>query len=90
MAFADSARADGGALMRGNDVLLGRPTCSCGDPLTGNVLVKMLSAYTSGGDYESAGYGYGPGIGRDTGRLVLIVSRASGTPVILNAIVYAA
>ncbi len=59
MAFADSARADGGALMRGNDVLLGTPDVLVCDPLTGNVLVKMLSAYTSAGDYESAGYGYG-------------------------------
>jgi hypothetical protein len=89
--FAESARADGGAVMRGNDVLLGTPDVLVCDPLTGNVMMKMLSAYTSGGDFENTGYGYGPGIGnKDCARLVLIVSRASGAPVIANAIGYAA
>jgi hypothetical protein len=89
--FADSARADGGAVMRGNDVLLGTPDVLVCDPLTGNVMMKMLSAYTSGGDFENSGYGYGPGIGNNhCDRLVLIVSRASGAPVIANAIGYAA
>lgn len=87
--FTESARAGGGAIMRGNDVLLGTPDVLVCDPLTGNVLTKMLSAYTSGGDIETAGYGYGPGIGNNYEQLVLIVSRASGTPVILNAILYA-
>ncbi len=90
MVLAESARPDGGAVMRGNDVLLGTSDVLVCDALTGNVLVKMLSAYTSGGDYESVGYGYGPGIGRDHGRLVLIISRASGAPVIANALAYAA
>ena len=91
IALAESARADGGAIMRGNDVLLGVPDVLVCDPLTGNVLMKMLSSYTTGGSYEAAGYGYGPGIGsRNSGRLVLIVSRASGAPVIANAIDYAA
>ena len=35
------------------------------------------------------GYGYGPGIGEGYDRLVLIISRASGFPVIANAMSYA-
>lgn len=88
--FVESARKDGGALMRGNDVLLGTPDVLVCDPLTGNTLMKMLSAYSSGGDRECSGYGYGPGIGTDMKSPVLIVSRASDTPVILNAVRYAA
>ena len=42
--FAESARSDGGAVMRGNDVLEGTPDVLVCDSLTGNVLVKMLSA----------------------------------------------
>ncbi|NMB13875.1 MAG: glycine reductase, partial [Gallicola sp.] len=37
----------------------------------------------------SLGYGYGPGIGEGYDRTVLIISRASGAPVIANAIKYA-
>jgi hypothetical protein len=89
--LAESARSDGGAAMRGNDVLQGTPDVLVCDSLTGNVLQKMLSAYTTGGAYETVGSGYGPGIGnRDCARLVLIVSRASGAPVIANAVGYAA
>ena len=88
--LAESARADGGAIMRGNDVLLGTPDVLVCDPLTGNVLVKMLSAFNSGGERECSGYGYGPGVGRDVMHPVFIVSRASDTPVIFNAIRYAA
>ena len=87
--FADSARADGGVVMRGNDALLGTADVLVCDPLTGNVLMKMMSAFNSGGDRECFGYGYGPGIGKDARSPVMIVSRASDTPVILNAIVYA-
>ncbi len=36
------------------------------------------------------GYGYGPGIGEDYSRIILILSRASGVPVVANAISYAA
>jgi len=88
--FAESARADGGAVQRGNDVLLGTADVLVCDPLTGNVLMKMLSAYQSGGDRECAGYGYGPGVGKEAQDPVLIVSRASDSPVILSAIRYAA
>lgn len=88
--WAVSARSDGGAVLRGNDVLLGTPDVLVTDSLTGNVLMKMLSAFTSGGSYETTGFGYGPGIGPGYDRLVLIVSRASGAPLIANALVYAA
>ena len=88
--WANSARADGGAVMRGNDVLQGTPDIMVTDSLTGNVLVKMLSSFTTGGSFEATGYGYGPGIGKDYDRLIMIVSRASGAPLIANAIEFAA
>ncbi|MBQ3496547.1 MAG: glycine reductase, partial [Oscillospiraceae bacterium] len=88
--WAASARADGGALMRGNDVLQGTADVLVTDSLTGNVLVKLLGAYTTGGSFESVGFGYGPGIGKGYDRLVLIVSRASGAPVVANALAFAA
>ena len=88
--WAESARADGGAVLRGNDVLQGTPDVLVCDSLTGNVVVKMLSAYTTGGSFESAGYGYGPGIGPGYDKLVLIVSRASGAPLVANALEFAA
>ena len=88
--FATSARADGGAVMRGNDVLQGTPDVLICDSLTGNVLVKMLSSYTTGGSFEATGYGYGPGIGKGYDKLILIVSRASGAPLIAGALEYAA
>lgn len=88
--WANSARADGGVVLRGNDVLQGTPDVLVTDSLTGNVLIKMLSAYTTGGSFEAAGFGYGPGIGRDYKKLILIISRASGAPLIANALQYAA
>ena len=50
----------------------------------------MLSSYTTGGSFEASGYGYGPGVGEGYEQLVMIVSRASGAPVIAGAIRYAA
>jgi len=88
--WATSARADGGAVMRGNDLLQGIPDVMVMDSLTGNVMMKVFSSYTTGGSFEAAGYGYGPGIGKDYEKLIMIVSRASGAPVIANAICYAA
>ncbi|MEE8703581.1 MAG: glycine/sarcosine/betaine reductase complex component C subunit alpha [Olsenella sp.] len=88
--FAESSRADGGCVMRGNDVLKGTPDIMVCDSLTGNVLNKMLSSFTTGGSFESVGFGYGPGVGKGYDKLVLIVSRASGAPVIANALVFAA
>lgn len=89
IAFAESSRSDGGCILRGNDVLRGTPDVLVADSLTGNVLVKMLSAFTTGGSFEATGYGYGPGIGRGYGKLVLIVSRASGAPLVANALKFA-
>lgn len=89
MNFAESNRADGGVLMRGNDLLQGVPDVMVNDTLTGNLLMKVFSSYTTGGGFEAMGYGYGPGIGEGYDRLVLIVSRASGYPVIANAMSYA-
>jgi glycine reductase len=88
--WACSARSEGGAVLRGNDVLRGTPDVLVTDSLTGNVLIKMLSAYLTGGSYESTGYGYGPGLGKDYEKLILIISRASGAPLIANALEYAA
>lgn len=88
--FAESARADGGIVMRGNDLLFGTPDIMVMDSLTGNLMAKIFSAYTTGGNYESLGFGYGPGIGDGYDRLVMIVSRASGAPVIAGAMEFAA
>ncbi|MGL6199009.1 MAG: glycine/sarcosine/betaine reductase complex component C subunit alpha [Lachnospiraceae bacterium] len=90
LTFAESGRSDGGCVMRGNDVLQGTPDVLVCDPLSGNILVKMLSSYTTGGSYESVGCGYGPGIGEGCDQLVMIISRASGAPLITGAIRYAA
>ncbi|MBN9648701.1 glycine reductase [Terrisporobacter glycolicus] len=88
--FAQSDRADGGIVMRGNDLMTASADVMVTDSLTGNLLIKMFSAYNSGGKYESVGYGYGPGIGKDFNKLIMIISRASGAPVIEGAIKFAA
>ncbi|WP_434799063.1 glycine/sarcosine/betaine reductase complex component C subunit beta [Terrisporobacter vanillatitrophus] len=88
--FAQSDRADGGVVMRGNDLMTASADVMVTDSLTGNLLIKMFSAYNSGGKYESVGYGYGPGIGKNFNKLIMIISRASGAPVIEGAIKFAA
>ena len=88
--FGDSQRADGGIVMRGNDLLCGSVDVMVTDTLTGNIMMKVFSSFTTGGSYESVGYGYGPGIGEDYDKVILILSRASGVPVVANALVYAA
>ena len=87
--FIESERSDGGFVMRGNDLLRGVPDIMINDTLTGNILIKMLSSFNTGGSFESTGYGYGPGIGENYDPLVLILSRASGMPVVTNALLYA-
>lgn len=87
--WAVSSRHDGGVVMRGNDMLKGSPDVMVMDSLTGNVMMKIFSSFTTGGSFESTGFAYGPGIGKGYDKLVMIVSRASGTPVIANAIQYA-
>lgn len=88
--FTDSMRADGGAVMRGNDLLGGTADVMVTDTLTGNIMMKVFSSYTTGGSYEAMGYGYGPGVGMEMSRIILILSRASGVPVVANALKYAA
>jgi len=88
--FGESGRADGGSVMRGNDLLMGSVDVMVTDTLTGNIMMKMFSSFTTGGSYEATGFGYGPGIGIDYERAILILSRASGVPVVANAIKYAA
>lgn len=88
--FAESNRSDGGVLMRGNDVIQGVPDVLVTDSLTGNILMKVFGSFITGGGFEASGFGYGPGIGEGYERTVLIISRASGYPVIANALQYAA
>ncbi len=88
--FGSSVRADGGSLLRGNDLLAGvTDVCVC-DTLTGNVIMKLLSAFHSGGKIETLGWGYGPSVGENWGKVVGIISRASGAPVIANALCFTA
>lgn len=88
--WGSSQRSDGGQVLRGNDLILGSVDVLVTDTLTGNVLMKMFGSFNSGGNYETIGCGYGPGIGEDFERLILILSRASGMPVVSGAIQYAA
>lgn len=88
--LASSIRQDGGALLRGNDLLAGAADVCVADTLTGNVLMKIFSSWNSGGGYEASGWGYGPSVGEGWNKVVSIVSRASGAPVIANALSYAA
>ncbi|HMM20068.1 MAG TPA: glycine/sarcosine/betaine reductase complex component C subunit alpha [Selenomonadales bacterium] len=90
MNFVASSRSDGGVVMRGNDLLAGTPDIMVCDSLTGNLLIKLFAAYTTGGSYESLGYGYGPGVGDGYSKIINIISRASGAPLITGAIEYAA
>ena len=88
--FGASGRADGGALLRGNDLLNpGVDICLC-DSLTGNVLMKLFSAWQTGGAYEALGWGYGPSTGAGWPRVVSIISRASGAPVVAGALQFTA
>jgi glycine/sarcosine/betaine reductase complex component C subunit alpha len=88
--LGSSGRADGGSLLRGNDLLAGAvDVCVC-DTLTGNVLVKLFSAFNTGGSFEALGWGYGPSVGEKWEKIVSIVSRVSGEPVIANALCFTA
>jgi len=87
--FGDSNRAEGGAILRGNDLITAATDVVVCDSLTGNVLIKIFSSFNSGGSSEAIGYGYGPGIGFGFKTPIFIVSRASGSNVIAGAIEYA-
>ena len=88
--FGNSVRKDGGAVLRGNDILAGAVDVCVTDTLTGNVLMKMFSSFTTGGSYESLGWGYGPSVGEGWDKVISIISRASGAPVIAGALEYTA
>lgn len=87
--FAESGRSDAGKIMRGNDLITASSDVIVTDSLTGNILMKLFSAYSTGGQYEAFGYGYGPGIGDNFNKIIMIISRASGASVIAGAIKYA-
>ncbi len=84
--FGSSIRKDGGSILRGNDLLAGSVDVCVTDTLTGNVLMKLFSAWNTGGDYEALGWGYGPSTGEKWDKTVSIISRASGAPVIAAAL----
>jgi betaine reductase len=88
--FGSSVRKDGGAVLRGNDILAGAVDVCVTDPLTGNVLMKMFSSFSTGGSYEAMGWGYGPSCGEGWKSVVSIISRASGAPVIAGALSFTA
>ena len=90
ISFGASVRKDGGAILRGNDILAGAVDVCVTDTLTGNVLMKMFSSFTTGGSYESLGWGYGPSAGEGWTKIISIISRASGAPVIAGALEYTA
>jgi len=90
ISFGASVRKDGGAVLRGNDILAGAVDVCVTDTLTGNVLMKMFSSFTTGGSFESLGWGYGPSAGEGWGKIISIISRASGAPVIAGALEYTA
>lgn len=90
IAFGQSKRRDGGSLLRGNDLLAGSVDVAVCDTLTGNVLAKVFAAFTTGGGYEATGWGYGPSVGDGWKKVVSIISRASGAPVIAGALEYTA
>jgi len=84
--FGSSMRKDGGAILRGNDLLAGSVDVCVTDTLTGNVLMKLFAAWNTGGNYEALGWGYGPSAGENWNKVVSIISRASGSPVVAGAI----
>jgi betaine reductase len=88
--FGSSVRQDGGAVLRGNDILAGAVDVCVTDTLTGNVLMKMFSAFNTGGSYEATGWGYGPSCGEGWKDVVSIISRASGAAVIAGALSFTA
>lgn len=84
--FGSSMRKDGGAILRGNDLLAGSVDVCVTDTLTGNVLMKLFAAWNTGGNYEALGWGYGPSTGENWSKVISIISRTSGAPVVADAI----
>lgn len=90
LSFGESQRSDGGAILRGNDALMGSVDVCVTDTLTGNIMMKFFAAWNSGGSYEASGWGYGPSVGEGWKQIVSIISRASGAPVVAGALCYTA
>ncbi|WP_353893122.1 glycine/sarcosine/betaine reductase complex component C subunit alpha [Proteinivorax hydrogeniformans] len=86
--MGESVRKDGGSVLRGNDILAGSCDVVVCDTLTGNILMKLFTASNTGGQKETVGWGYGPGIGRNMENIISIISRASGAPVVSGALQY--
>jgi betaine reductase len=86
--FGQSVRKDGGAVLRGNDLLSGAVDICVNDTLTGNVMMKLFSSFNTGGSFEALGWGYGPSAGEGWPHVISIISRASGAPVIANALAF--
>ena len=84
--FGSSMRKEGGVILRGNDLLAGSVDVCVTDTLTGNVLMKLFAAWNTGGNDEALGWGYGPSAGENWGKVVSIISRASGAPVVAGAV----
>ena len=84
--FASSMRKEGGAILRGNDLITGSADVCVTDTLTGNVLMKLFASWNTGGAYEALGWGYGPSVGEKWDKVVSIISRASGAPVVAGAL----
>ena len=84
--FGASMRKEGGPILRGNDLLAGAVDVCVTDTLTGNVLMKLFASWNTGGNYEALGWGYGPSTGENWNKVVSIISRASGAPVVAGAI----
>ncbi len=78
----------GDGLLRGNDILKGACDVLVCDSLTGNAVVKLISAYDSAGVKETSGAGYGCGLFE--GKPVGIISRATGASVAAAALEYLA
>jgi len=78
----------GDGLLRGNDILKGACDVLVCDSLTGNAVVKLISAYDSAGVRETTGAGYGCGLFE--GKPVGIISRATGASVAADALAYLA
>ena len=87
--IGDSRRTDMGHILQGNDLILGSADVVVTDSLTGNILMKMFSSFNSGGNYETVGYGYGPGMSFNYSKPIFLVSRSSSPRVIAGAIKYA-
>ncbi len=90
LSFGASVRKDGGAVLRGNDILGRSDRRMRYRHPHGQRAHEDVLSFTTGGSYESLGWGYGPSVGEGWNRVISIISRASGAPVIAGALEYTA